>query len=54
LGIISLHTWGLGFRKHLSQIIKKALPILVVLKYLSTLYPPYLSMMKKTGGVESG
>jgi hypothetical protein len=47
-------TGGLGFSKQRSQAIKKLLPILLVPKYLSTLYPPYHNVMKNTGSVESG
>jgi len=44
-------TGRLGFRKQRSQAIKKVLPILVVLKYPSMLYPPDHNVMKNTGSL---
>jgi hypothetical protein len=41
-------TARLGFMKQLSQTIKEVLPILVVSKYLSTLYPPDHDMVHNT------
>jgi hypothetical protein len=46
-------TGRLAFRKQLSQTIKEVLPILVVSKYLSTLYAPDHNVMKNTGSVQS-
>ncbi|MFO8162954.1 MAG: hypothetical protein R6T98_00280 [Desulfatiglandales bacterium] len=46
-------TGRLGFRKQHSQTIKEVLPILVVPKYLSTLYAPDHNMMKDTGSIQS-
>jgi len=47
-------TGRFGFSKQLSQAIQKVLPILLVSKYLSTLYPPDHNVMKNTGSVEPG
>jgi len=42
---------ALGLSKQLSQAIQKVLPILLVSKYLSTLYPPDHNVMKNTRGL---
>jgi len=42
---------ALGLIKQLSQAIRKLLPILLVSKYLSTLYAPDQNVMKNTGSL---
>jgi len=47
-------TGRFGFSKQLSQAIQKVRSILLVSKYLSTLYAPDDNVMKDTGSVEPG